>query len=121
VLAARFGAERAASLTAELVARIQATVRESDVLAASESGDALLLLARGVDSARATLAAERLAELVRAFDPGLLSVHGPFPRLDLSVGQACFPADGTDAQELLDQTRRMLSQIEPQQQLDIAA
>jgi putative nucleotidyltransferase with HDIG domain len=121
VLATRFGAERSASFTAELVARIQATVRESDVLAASESGDALLLLARGVDSARATLAAERLAELVRAFDPGLLSVHGPFPRLDLSVGQACFPADGTDAQELLDQTRRMLSQIEPQQQLDIAA
>ncbi len=121
LLAERFGSERAADLIGELNGRIQATIRESDVLALSESGEELLLLARGVDAPRAQATGERIAELVRAFDPGLLSVNGSFPRLDLSVGRACFPADADDATALLDLTRRVLPQAESERRLDIAA
>ncbi|RMF72380.1 MAG: diguanylate cyclase [Acidobacteria bacterium] len=97
-LGRRLGGEGARSVLREVAGLLRASVRESDVLARLEEARlaiALEAVSRG-DVRRIGARLRRRVEQTLLRPPG-----APPVQLTLSIGAACFPADGTGAPELM--------------------
>jgi diguanylate cyclase (GGDEF)-like protein/PAS domain S-box-containing protein len=93
----RAGHDAGDQLLRDVAARLQQGISSRDVLARVGGDEFVALLSDCHDAA----SAHRLADSLRArlTQPFNLP-DGPFP-LDVSIGIACFPADGTDVDSLL--------------------
>jgi diguanylate cyclase (GGDEF)-like protein/PAS domain S-box-containing protein len=93
----RAGHDAGDQLLRDVAARLQHGINPGDVLARVGGDEFVALLLACHDTA----SAERIADSLRASLARPFSLpDGPFP-LDVSIGIACFPADGTDVNGLL--------------------
>ncbi len=105
-----FGHQAGDRVLCELAELFCGTVRDADIVA-RYGGDEFLIILRGAGMAEAEAMARRLTEAVDAYNPDLASLPQPqaaldhprldHPRLGVSVGAACFPADGATCAALL--------------------
>jgi diguanylate cyclase (GGDEF)-like protein/PAS domain S-box-containing protein len=93
----RAGHDAGDQLLRDVAARLQQGISSRDVLARVGGDEFVALLSDCHDAA----SAHRLADSLRArLNQPFSLPDGPFP-LDVSIGIACFPADGTDVDSLL--------------------
>lgn len=95
-----FGHQKGDQVLADLGRLFREAVRKDDIVA-RYGGDEFLVVLEGANRAEAEAMAERLRATVENYDPGLLHPRLGALRLGVSVGSACFPADGTDCATLL--------------------
>ncbi|MEO8857697.1 MAG: sensor domain-containing diguanylate cyclase [Burkholderiaceae bacterium] len=88
----------------EVAVRLQRGVRLDDVLA-RVGGDEFVVLLPGCRDAKA---AQSVADALRAQLAPPFSLSGGLIELDASIGVACFPADGTNADALLTHADRAM-------------
>lgn len=95
-----FGHQKGDQVLGDLSRIFKETVRENDVVA-RYGGDEFLIVLDGAGQEEAENMVERLQQAVHDYDPGLRHSRLGDLRLGVSVGFACFPADGEDCAALL--------------------
>jgi diguanylate cyclase (GGDEF)-like protein len=114
-----FGHQKGDEVLCDLAALFRAAVREDDVVA-RYGGDEFLIVLSGATQEEAQAMAQRLHETVENYDPGLNHPKLGALHLGVSVGFACYPADGQDCATLLsaadaqmyhDKTERKLGRL----------
>jgi diguanylate cyclase (GGDEF)-like protein len=107
-IAAQLGKERAAQLSTDITRKIEALLRDADMLARAGDDEFLVLLPEtDLFGARATLT--RIEDAI-AGDPALAEIEKMQP-LGLTLGCACFPADGNDVDSLIAALKRRLEEM----------
>lgn len=109
----RGGHDAGDHLLREVAVRLQQGVRGGDVLA-RVGGDEFVALLPGCRDADA---ARSIAEAVRARIAQPFNLRDGLFQLDASVGIACYPADGTDAETLIAHADRAMYAAKPQRSL----
>ncbi len=95
-----FGHQKGDEVLSDLGRLFRATVRKQDVVA-RYGGDEFLVLLEEASRDEAAAMAERLSRAVENYDPGLFHPRLGALHLDVSIGIACFPADGGDCATLI--------------------
>ena len=95
-----FGHLRGDQVLRELALILRECIGSQDVLA-RYGGDEFLVILEKAGLEEAEAAAQRVRNAILNYDPGLLHVRLGALRLGVSVGYACFPADGQDCTTLI--------------------
>lgn len=95
-----FGHQKGDAVLCQLAGIFRATVGKHD-LVARYGGDEFLVLVEGAGALEADALAARLQTAVESFDVDLIHYKLGVLRLGVSIGIACFPADGADVASLL--------------------
>jgi diguanylate cyclase (GGDEF)-like protein len=90
-----FGHQAGDALLTKIGYRVQSCLRSSDVIA-RYGGDEFVILFHGTDSESARISAQRCLESIRQLPP-----IGQAIKVTVSIGIASFPAEASDAEELL--------------------
>ena len=95
-----FGHQKGDQVLRDLGRIFLSSVREGDVVA-RYGGDEFLIVLNGVGAEEAQRMVRRLQQEVENYDPGLVHAKLGNLRLGVSIGYACFPAEGRDCTTLL--------------------
>ncbi len=111
-----FGYQRGDVVLRELAEVFRTVVSDKDIVSRF-GGDEFLIYLADADRAKAETVAQRIHAAVQRYDPKLVHERLGALRVDVSVGSACYPADGADYNTLLSAADTAMNRVKSERKL----